>query len=211
MVARSISSSIFGRCAAATGASSWEIAQGDGAGTVDAEGVNDVGERGPIPQGVRHSIRADDEVGVARIVRFEFQDAAAPAVDGGENLDVVRQQRMQPIDRGELLRQAIVRAVMIGLRTGNAADRFAGADAPEIFLHFSPGQSPEPVLQIDVGHADIVPVHEDKNVAARDIRRIPPKGRRHLRHPGSQADTAMGGSRDATSGSPGSAPRPPAN
>jgi hypothetical protein len=39
------------------------------------------------------------------------------------------------------------------------------------------------VLGIDVGHADIAAVDEEEDVAARDIRRIPPKGRHHLRYP----------------------------
>ena len=69
--------------------------------------------------------------GSLRSLDFELEHATAPTVRGIDDLDVVGQQRVQAIDRRELLGQTIVGATVIGLRAGNATERFAGADAAD--------------------------------------------------------------------------------
>ena len=128
----------------------WKVLQCDGAGIVHAECVNDVDQLSSATQGIVHGVRADDEIRVVEVIRGEFQDAAGPVVLGETNLDLVRQEGVQAVDRDEFLGQAIVRAGLIGRRAWNAADRFASADASKVFLHILPGQSPPIRIHADL-------------------------------------------------------------
>ena len=130
------------------------VVQGDGPRVGGAEGVQHVQHGDPL---------VDHVLGVPEGRLGEGHGLQVGPGGQGAEVELVRDQGVQAVDRGELLGQGVGGAVVVGDGAGDAADDVAPAQAPEeaveALLGQAPPVGPHPQAQGGVGQDPRRPLH----------------------------------------------------
>ena len=130
------------------------VVQGHGAGMLRGEGVEQVGRTHASQHLARAQTRCVQELDLLDAVR----------IGDRPHRQVVRRERVHPVDRHELLGDRVRRGVVVRGRAGDAADDLAAADPAE--------QSVDPLL----GEAEPVGAHADLQCGVAEDRGRPLDG-----------------------------------